>query len=258
MPVTLRLRNNLSDMVVIAGRCLRHAFRSIDTLITIIAMPILMMLLFVYVLGGAMHTGSGNYLSYVTPGILFMCILTGAPYTSLRLSIDITTGIVDRFRSMPIAKSSILTGHVLTSVVFNIFSAVIVLLFSLLIGFRSGAGPVGWLLAAAILVLFTLAMTWLSVVFGLIAKTAEGASVFSYPILILLFVSSAFTPTDTMNPGLRAFAEHQPMTPIIESVRALLLNQPAGNNVIAAILWSAGILVVSYAAAMLIYRRKTA
>ena len=159
MPITLRIRNNFSDMVVIAGRCMRHAFRSIDTIITVVAMPVLMMLMFVYVFGGAIHTGSANYINYVVPGIVLMCIASGAPYTSVRLSSDITTGIVDRFRSMPIAKSAILTGHVLTSVVFNMSSSVIVMLFALLIGFRTGAGITRWLLVIVILLLFTLALT---------------------------------------------------------------------------------------------------
>jgi ABC-2 type transport system permease protein len=258
MPITLRIRNNFSDMVVIAGRCLRHAFRSIDTIITVVAMPVLMMLMFVYVFGGAIHTEGVNYINYVVPGIVLMCIATGAPYTSLRLSTDITTGIVDRFRSMPIAKSSILTGHVLTSVAFNMFSSVIVMLFALLIGFRSGAGITEWLLVIGILLLFTLALTWLSVVFSLLSKSAEGAVLFSYPILILLFVSSAFTPTDSMHGALRVFAENQPMTLIIGALRSLLLNQPAGSNAAVAVLWCTGILVVSYIAAMILYKRKTA
>jgi ABC-2 type transport system permease protein len=170
---------------------------------------------------------------------------------------NITSGIIDRFRSMPIAKSSILTGHVLTSVVFNMFSSVIVMLFALLIGFRLGAGITGWLLVAGILLLFTLALTWLSVVFSLLAKTAEGAVLFSYPILILLFVSSAFSPTDSMHGALRVFAENQPMTLIIDAVRSLLLNESVGSYALTAILWCVGILIVSYIAAMIIYKRKT-
>ena len=175
MQTAPNIKNHLSDMVVISGRCLRHAFRSIDTLITVVAMPVVMMLLFVYVFGGAINTGTAAYINYVVPGIILMCIASGTPYTSLRLNIDVTSGFVDRFRSMPIAKSSILTGHVLTSVVFNMFSAVLVTLFAVLIGFRPEAGFAGWLLAIGILLLFTLAMTWLSVVFGLLAKSAEGA-----------------------------------------------------------------------------------
>lgn len=258
MKVMSRIRNNLSDMIVIAGRCLRHAFRSVDTLITVVAMPVLMMLLFVYVFGGAINTGSVNYIDYVAPGIVIMCIVSGAPYTSVRLNIDIANGIVDRFRSMPIARSSILTGHVLTSVVFNTFSAVIAMLFAVMIGFRTGAGITGWLLAIGILLLFTLALTWLSVVFGLLAKSAEGAGVFAYPVLALLFVSSAFTPTKSMHGALRAFAEHQPMTPIIEAMRSLLMNEPVGNDTLIAVLWCAGLLVSSYCVAMYFYKHKTA
>ncbi|MFL0245642.1 ABC transporter permease [Candidatus Clostridium stratigraminis] len=253
-----RIRDDISDMSVIAGRCLRHAFRSIDTLITVVAMPIMMMLLFVYVFGGSMNTGNVNYSNYVVPGIVLMCILSGTPYTSVRLNMDIKRGIVDRFRSMPIAKSSILAGHVLTSVAFNMFSSLTVILFAFITGFRPKTDFMGWLLALGILLLFTFAMSWLAVVFGLLADSSEGAGVYAYIILVMLFISSAFTPTDSMNKALRVFAEHQPMTPIIEAVRALFLNVPVGNNVLIAILWSIGILIVSYIASMLVYKRKWA
>jgi len=171
-----------------SGRVLRHTFRSIDTLITVVAMPVMMMLMFVYVFGGAMNTGSIDYINFVAPGIVLFTIVSGVAYTAFRLNNDITAGIFDRFHSMPISKSSILGGHVLTSVVFNVFSTVLVLLVALLVGFRPEAGIAGWLLAIGIVMLFTLAMTWVSVTFGLLANSGEGAGVFSYLLLAQLSI----------------------------------------------------------------------
>lgn len=258
MSIISKIKNDLSDTMVMSGRMLRHNFRSIDTIITVIAMPIMIMLMFVYVFGGSIDTGTVDYINYVVPGIILMCITSGVAYSAFRLNNDVTKGIVERFRSMPIAKSSILGGHVLTSVVFNAFSTVLILLFSLLIGFRSDAGISGWLLVTGILLLFTLAMTWIAVMFGLSANSAEGAGVFSYLLMFLLFISSGFAPTESMPRIVRLFAENQPMTPIIETVRSLLLNQSVGNNALIAVLWCVGILIASYIAAMQIYKRKTA
>ncbi len=258
MNILSSIMDKLSDSIVMTGRCLRHAFRSIDTLMTVVAMPIMIMLMFVYVLGGAMKTGSINYINFVVPGIILYTIASGTAYTGFRLNKDVTSGILDRFHSMPISKSSILGGHVLTSVVFNMFSAVLVLLFALLIGFRPGAGILEWLLVIGIMLLFTLAMTWVSVTFGLLANSGEGAGVFAYFVLLLLFISSAFAPTESMPRIVRAFAEHQPMTPLIETVRSLLLNKSVGNNALIAVLWCVGILIVAYIAAMQVYKRKMA
>jgi len=258
MKILSGMKHNLSDTAVMSGRVLRHTFRSIDTLITVVAMPVMMMLMFVYVLGGAMNTGSVDYINFVVPGIVLLTIASGVAYTAFRINNDVTAGIFDRFYSMPISKSSILGGHVLTSVVFNTFSTVLVLLVALLVGFRPEAGLTGWLLVIGIVLMFTLAMTWVSVTFGLLANSGEGAAVFSYPLLGLLFISSAFAPTDSMPGIVRAFAEHQPMTPIIEAVRALLMNEPVGNNALIAVIWCLGILIAFYIAAMQIYKRKTA
>jgi len=258
MKIFSKIKRNFSDAAVMSGRMMRHIFRSIDTLITVIAMPIMMMLLFVYVFGGSISTGSVDYINYVVPGIVLFCIASGVAYTALRLNNDVTKGIFERFHSMPISKSSILGGHVLTSVVFNAFSTVLILLFAVVIGFRPAAGFPGWLLVTGILLLFTFSMTWIAVLFGLMANSYEGAGVFSYILLLLLFISSAFAPTGSMPGIVRTFAENQPMTPIIETVRSLMLNEPAGNNALTAVLWCAGILIVSYTAAMLIYKRRTA
>ncbi|SHI10908.1 ABC-2 type transport system permease protein [Sporobacter termitidis DSM 10068] len=249
-------KNFLSDTAVLSGRMMRHNLRSIDTIITVVAMPVVMMLLTVYVFGGAMNTGGISYTNYVVPGIILMTIASGVAYAAFRLNNDVTAGIFDRFHSMPIAKSSILGGHVLSAVVFNAVSTVLVMLFAFLIGFRSDAGIVGWLLVIGFLLLCTLTLTWVAVLFGLLAKSAEGASVFSYFLLLLIFISPAFAPTGTMPGVIRAVAENQPFTSIVETVRALLLNQPAGNSALAAVLWCAGILLACYIASMRIYKHK--
>ncbi|TGE37107.1 ABC transporter permease [Desulfosporosinus fructosivorans] len=258
MMILSGIRRNFGDTAVLSGRMMRHTFRSIDTLITVVAMPIMMLLMFVYVFGGAMNTGSIDYINFVVPGILLFTIASGVAYTALRLNNDVTSGIFDRFHSMPISKSSILGGHVLNSVVFNMFSVILVLLVALLIGFRPEAGLAEWLLVIGMVLLFTFAMTWVAVTFGLLANSGEGAGVFAYPLLGLLFISSAFAPTESMPQVLRAFAEYQPMTPLIEAVRSLLMNEPVGNNALIAVIWCVGILVASYISAMQIYKRKMA
>ncbi len=242
--------------MVLTRRSMRHSL-NIDTLLTAIATPIMMMLMFVYVFGGAMDTGAIDHINYMVPGILLMGIVSGAIYTSVRVNNDMTSGIIDRFHSMPIARSSILTGHVMTSVIFNAFSTLLVLLVALFMGFRTDASITAWLLVIGILLLFTLTMTWVSAFFGLLANSVEGASAFSYPVIFLLFISSAFVPTDTMPGVVRAFAEFQPMTPLIETVRSLLMTESAGDSVLITILWWFGILIAFSIAAIQVYKRKT-
>ena len=244
------------DTVSLTGRSLRHITRSPDTIITTTIMPIAFMLMFVYVFGGAMHTGTGSYVNYLLPGILLITIASGVSYTAFRLFTDMNTGIFDRFHSMPIARSSVLWAHVLTSLVAILMSIVVVVLVALLMGFRSGAGVMAWLAVAGILILFTLALTWLAVIAGLSAKTVDGASAFSYPLIFLPFISSAFVPTETMPGPVRAFAENQPVTSIVNAIRDLLTQQPVGTDIWIALTWCVGILIVSYIVAMLIYRRK--
>src|SRR4029079_13299185 len=190
----------LGDTVVLLGRSMRHITRSLDTIVTVTIMPIALMLLFVYVFGGAIDTGSERYVNYLLPGILLITIAMGISYTAFRLFTDMKSGIFERFQSMPIARSSVLWAHVLTSLVSNLISLVIVMLVALLMGFRSPAGVLAWLGVAGILMLFTLTVTWLAVIAGLSAKTTDGAGAFSYPIIFLPFISSAFVPTDPM-PG---------------------------------------------------------
>src|SRR5487761_67465 len=247
-----------SDMGVMLGRSMRHIFRSMDTIITVTIMPIAFMLLFVYVFGGAIKTGTDNYVSYLLPGILLIAIASGISYTAYRLFIDLQSGIFERFHSMPIARSSVLWGHVLTSVVSNGISVVVVVLVALLMGFRSSAGVLAWLAVAGILALFTLTLTWIAMIAGLSAKSTDGAGAFSYPIIFLPFVSSAFVPTATMPGPVRAFAENQPVTAIVNTIRALYEQQPVGNEIWIALAWCVGVLVIAYVCAMLVYRRKIA
>jgi ABC-2 type transport system permease protein len=251
-------KNFLGDTTVLLGRSLRHITRSPDTIITTTIMPIAFMLLFVYVFGGAIDTGSDSYVTYLLPGILLITIASSISYTAFRLFLDMQSGIFERFQSMPIARSSVLWAHVLTSLVASLVSVVVVVLVALLMGFRSGAGVLAWLAVAGILVLFTLALTWLAVIAGLSAKTVDGASAFSYPIIFLPFISSAFVLTATMPGPVRAFAENQPVTPIVDAIRDLYTQQPVSTDIWVALAWCLGILVVAYALAMATYHRKIA
>jgi ABC-type polysaccharide/polyol phosphate export systems, permease component len=245
-----------SDVDVMLGRSMRHIFRSMDTILKVAIMPIMMMMLFVYVFGGAIQSGTDNYVNYLLPGILLITIASGMAYAAYRLFIDVQTGIFERFHSMPIARSSVLWGHVLTSLVSNAISLVIIVLVALVMGFRPSAGALSWLAVAGILALFTLALTWIAVIAGLSAKSVDGVGAFSYPFTFLPFISSAFVPTTSMPGPVRIFAENQPVTPIVNAVRALLAGQPAGNDVWIALAWCLVILVVAYLFAMRAYRHR--
>lgn len=247
-----------SDMSVMLRRSMRHILRSMDTIITVTIMPIAFMLLFVYVFGGAIETGTDNYVNYLLPGILLMAISSGIAYTSYRLFMDMQSGIFERFHSMPIARSAPLWGHVLTSLVSNAISVVVIILVALIMGFRSSAGVLEWLAVAGILALFTLALTWIAVIAGLSAKSVDGAGAFAYPLIFLPFISSAFVPTESMPSVVRAFAENQPVTSIVEAIRSLLARQPVGNDIWVALMWCLGIMIVAYLFAMRIYKQKTA
>ncbi|MEU4448356.1 ABC transporter permease [Actinosynnema sp. NPDC050801] len=246
----------LGDTGVLLGRSLRHIARSPDTIITTAIMPIAMMLMFVYVFGGAIDTGSDSYVRYMLPGILLITVASGISYTAFRLFLDLKGGIFERFQSMPIARSSVLWAHVVTSLVANLISLVVVLLVALLMGFRTSAGVAGWLAVAGILFLFTLALTWLAVIPGLTAKSVDGAGAFSYPLIFLPFLSSAFVPTHTMPGPVRAFAEHQPVTSIVNTIRALFTQQPIGGDIWTALAWCVGLLVAAYVLATITYRRR--
>ena len=243
------------DTAVLLGRSLRHITRSLDTIITTTIMPIALLLLFVYVFGGAIKAGSVSYVNYLLPGVLLITIASGIAYTAVRLFQDMQSGIFERFQSMPIARSAVLWAHVLTSMVANLISLVVVVLVAFLIGFRSGAGVLGWLAVAGILMLFTLALTWIAVIPGLTAKSAEGAGAFSYPLIFLPFISAAFVPTGTMPGPVRAFAEHQPVTSIVNSIRDLFAQRPLGPGIWTALAWCLGCLLVAWCFAMVTYRR---
>jgi len=247
-----------SNTSVLTGRLMKHILRSPDTIITVAITPIAMMLMFVYVFGGAVKMSMGadvNYINYQLPGILLMAIASGIAYTAYRLFLDMQKGLFSRFNSMPISRSSMLWSHVLTSLVSNMLTVVIIFLVALIMGFHSNAGILNWIAAAAILALYTLALTWIAVIPGLTAKSMEGASSFSYLLLFLPFLSSAFVPTETMPKVVRVFAENQPITSIVETIRSLLNSQPVGKDIWIALAWCVGITVAAYIFAMKVYRR---
>jgi ABC-2 type transport system permease protein len=244
------------DTAVLTGRTMRHVTRSLDTIITTAIMPVALLLLFVYVFGGAIKHGPGSYVTYLLPGILLITIASGISYTAVRLFTDMQGGIFERFQSMPIARSSALWAHVLTSLAANVISLVAVIGVALLMGFRPGAGVLAWLAVAGILILFTLALTWLAVIPGLTAKSVDGASAFAYPLIFLPFISSAFVPTGSMPGPVRAFAEHQPVTSIVNTIRDLLAQQPVGTDIWTALAWCVAVLVVGYVFANIAYHRR--
>jgi ABC-2 type transport system permease protein len=251
-------RHFFSDTAALTGRSLRHILRSPDTIITTAITPIAMLLLFVYVFGGAIDTGGDKYVNYLLPGILLITVASGIAYTAYRLFTDVSGGVFERFQSMPIARSAVLWGHVLTSVVANLVSLALVVLVAVVMGFRSGAGVLAWLGVLGILLLFTLALTWLAVIPGLTAKSADGVSGFSFPLIFLPFISSAFVPTSDMPGPVRWFAEYQPVTSIVNTLRSLYAEQPVGHDVWTALAWCVGLLAVAFVLAMRVYHRKIA
>ena len=245
-----------ADTTVLLKRSMRHILRSPDTIITTAVTPVAMLLLFVYVFGSAIDTGGGRYVDYLLPGILLITVASGISYTAYRLFTDVSGGIFERFQSMPIARQSVLWSHVLTSLVANMVSLLLVVLVALAVGFRTGADVLNWLAVAGILVLFTLALTWLAVIPGLTASSVDGVSGFAYPLIFLPFVSSAFVPTHGMPGPVRWFAQHQPVTSIVNTLRHLFAEQPVGHDGWIALAWCVGLLLAAYALAMLTYRRR--
>ena len=246
----------VDDTLTLTGRSLKHVLRSPDTIVTTAVMPIGIMLMFVFVLGGAIRTGEDSYVGYQLPGILLITVASGITYTAYRLFLDLRSGVFERFQSMPIARSAVLWAHVLTSLVSNLISLAIVTGVAVLIGFRSGAGPLQWFAVTGILALFTLALTWLAIVPGLTARTMDGATAFAYPLIFLPLVSSAFVPTESMPGPVRWFAEHQPVTAIVDTIRGLLGGAPVGNDIWVALTWCLGILGIAYLLSTAIYRRR--
>lgn len=253
----MKIEYFINDTLILLGRFIKHITRSIDTLITVCLTPIGIMLLFVYVFGGAIGNGMSHaqYVQYMLPGILLMAISSAIGYSAMRLYQDVKQGFFDRFTSMPIHPSSLLWAHVLTSLVSNIISCAFIILVAVFMGFRASFHLGNWMMAFFVLLLFTLALTWIAIIAGLKAKTIEGASAFSYPLVFLPFISSAFIPTDTMPTAIRVFAQHQPVTYIVDSVRALLMNQAVGDELWIGILWCVVIMVIACSYALHCFKR---
>jgi ABC-2 type transport system permease protein len=247
----------MSDSLTMAGRSLRLTMRTPDALLTSLLLPIMLMLLFVYLFGGAIQTGT-EYVTYVVPGVLLLCAGFGASMTAVSVSQDMTGGIVDRFRSLDVAGTAVLAGHVAASVARNLASTVLVFGVAFLIGFRPSAEPLDWLAAAGVLLVFMLAISWLSAAIGLLARSPEAAGGFTFFMAFLPYPSSAFVPIDTMPSWLHGFANNQPVTPVIETLRGLLLDTPVGTSPWLALAWCGGILVASVALAGVLFRRRTA
>ena len=245
-----------SDSAAMIDRSVKHTVRNLESLLMSVILPVVLMLLFVYVFGGAIDP-SGDYANYVVPGIILLCTGYGAASTAVDVARDMTEGVVDRFRSMPILSSAVLTGHVVASVARNTLATVLVIGVAFLTGFRPDAGVLEWLAVAGMLLLWVLALSWVAVCFGLIARTVEGANGFTFLVLFLPYLSSAFVPVETMRAGLRAVAANQPVTPIAETLRGLLLGTPIGSYGWQALAWCAGLLVAAFTAATILFRRRT-
>ncbi len=237
-------------------RSVRHTSRDVETLVMSVVLPVMLMLMFVYVFGGAIHTGT-QYVDYVVPGILLLAAGFGSATTAVSVCSDMVNGVVDRFRSMPISGSAVLTGHVVASLARNMLSTAVVIGVGLAVGWRPVAGPAQWAAAVALVALFILAVSWLSAALGLVAGSPESANGFTFVILFLPYVSSAFVPPSTMPAVLRGFAENQPVTPVIETLRGLLMGTPVGPDGTLAVAWCLLLLGASWVASAVLFRRRT-
>ncbi|MEU4321445.1 ABC transporter permease [Nocardia fluminea] len=247
----------LQDSATMLDRNIRHTLRSPDTMIMTVVLPVMILLMFVFVFGGAMDVGPGAYIDYVVPGIILLCASFGASTTALALSTDVAEGIIDRFRTMAIARSAVLTGHVTESVIRNLITSAIVIGVAVALGFRPTTDPLRWLGVFGVLAMFVFALSWLAAALGLLAPNPEAANGFTFVFMFLPYVSSAFVPTSSMPTWLHWYAENQPVTPVIETLRGLLMGTPIGNSWILAVLWCAGIGLVGYIAAGALFRRQT-
>jgi len=240
----------LADSAIMLRRNLKHLLRYPSMTVFLVLMPVAFLLLFVYILGGTVgpagHAGRAAYATFITPGILALTAVAATTPTAVSVANDMTGGIIARFRTMPIARVSMLAGHVGGAVIQTVLGMVAVTAIALLTGFRATASATNWLAAAAILVLFTFALTWLSVALGLAARTVEAASNAPTPLIILPFLGSGFVPTASMPAAVRWFAEYQPFTPVIDTVRGLLIGGPIGDNAVVAVAWSLAIALAGY------------
>ena len=247
----------MSNALIMTNRALRLSSRQLDALLTSLMLPVLLMLMFVYLFGGAISTGT-SYVTYVVPGVLVICAGFGAATTAVSVTQDLGGGIVDRFRSMDVPGPAFLAGHIAASIARNVASTVLVFGVAYLVGFRPHAGLPGWLAAAGILLAFILAIAWLAAAFGLLVKTAEAANALTFVMAFVPYASSAFVPIATMPWWIRGFARNQPITPVVDTLRGLLLGTPVGTSPWAALIWCAGILGAGIAAGGLLFRRRTA
>jgi ABC-2 type transport system permease protein len=250
------------DSRTMLRRNLRRMLRYPSMTLVLVGIPVILLLLFVYVFGGTLGAGLGGtsagraeYANYVVPGILLMSIASGATGTATSIAMDMTEGIVARFKTMAIFRPSVLAGHVIGNVIQTVISLALLVAVALLVGFRPNANPIEWLAVAGILVAVCVAITWLSVAFGLVSKTVEGASNLPMPLILLPFLGSGFVPTESMPTAMRWFADYQPFTPIMETVRGLLLGTGIGINAWLAVAWCVAITVVGYVWAKRLYNR---
>ncbi|MGH3090662.1 MAG: ABC transporter permease [Rubrobacteraceae bacterium] len=259
------LSHAVADSATMLRRNLLHMLRYPSVTVILVGMPVVFLLLFVYVLGGTLGAGLGGpsggraeYVDYVAPGILLITVAAVAQGTAISVAMDMTEGIIDRFRTMAISRASVLAGHVLGAMIQTMLGLAVVIGVALLIGFRPTAGPVEWIAAIGVLAMITFALTWLTVALGMTAKSVESASNLPMPLLLLPFFGSGFVPTDSMPTALRLFAEYQPFTPIIETLRGLLMGAPIGDSAVIAVAWCAGITLVGYLWARAAYNRDRA
>jgi ABC-2 type transport system permease protein len=247
----------VDNSLTLIGRSLRISMRNTEALLMAVILPVLLMLLFVYVFGGAIDTGTA-YVNYVVPGIIILCAGFGSSTTAVSVAYDMVNGIIDRFRSLPIVSSAVLTGHVVASVARNVVAMVLVIGVALAVGWRPSAGVVEWVAAVGVLVLFMTSISWLAAALGLLVRNVDAASGATFGITFLPYISSAFVPVDTMPSWLRPIAEHQPITPMIETVRGLLMGTPIGSSWWLALVWFGGITVVAFLACVVLFKRRTA
>ncbi len=252
---------SINDSLIMIKRSTRHIVRNTDQLLGTFFQPIMFLVLFSAVFGGAIGLAlppGVTYLSFLMAGIIVQTVAFGSTTTAIAITNDLQKGIVDRFRSLPMSNIAVLNGHVISDLFRNTISTVVMLLAGLVLGFRSSASFLDWLAIAGILILFTIAFSWLMAIMGVLAKSVEGVQWLSFVIIFpLTFASSAFVPTEGMNTYLKAFAENQPITQVIEAVRALMLGTPIGDYGWLAVMWSLLILVVAVPIAALLFRRKT-
>lgn len=253
-----RLYWALSDTWVLIERSLTHIFKNPDQLLGLTIQPIMFLLLFRYVFGGAIETGGVDYVNFLVAGILVQMAAFGANTTALSVATDMKQGIIDRFKSLPMVSSAVMTGHVVADLVRNTLSSIIMIIVALFVGFRPAASFFDWLIILAIVLLFTFAISWLSAIMGLLAQSIEATQWMGFLLIFpLTFASAAFVPTDTMPTALRVFAENQPVTHVIEAIRALMIGAPTGDHILISLIWLVSITIIAIPIASYLFRNRT-